>query len=849
MGERRERFDRGASGGQGFGEMMRPPLMLLLSVVLPVAAADDLPLPRVELLAPSRSFPYALEAADLDGDGDLDLVNLPDGSAATNDPQIYWIENLGGREFAPLRLMQVVPRTGDQLLKHAAVIDLTGDAKPEIFVSRSTGWQPGSAHEPLALTPGLAQSGPAPANGSLLAPASPAGSDSWAAVDLDADGQAELIRMETDGSPNATTATLRIYERQADQSFAESAVVETEFHGFPLKYEAVDLDGDGDLELSMSLDSSQQVLERTGPRAFAAAPLAIDAGESYPGESRWVDVDGDGLPELKWSRGNWAENHGGLDFESKEGWEGSGLFQSSLIQEVEPRAGQPALMHAVLAVEQGSTYEWVKIPFNTAEPVSRQMLPLTWGNMPTLLKMADLDGDGWQDLVFRYETPLYSQEPGYLLAVAWGAATDLPVTMQILNVGPGKGYRVITGDFNRDKATDLIAGPDVLGHYSMRFNAGRAPATAPAGTGEWLSLEGLEIPGTTLEIIGAARIDRDKVLDLVCKYSLKPGPSLDPLHAIVVVRGRKDGSFYKPEPLAAGMFSSLDFTAEGSQLLDWDRDGDLDLVGGGFWLRNEKGTFVPWTTTFLVWLGSIPGPRESTLPFGETVTGDLDGDKFPDIISLAYGHAETTQGPGLDSGLPEKILIAFNNGQGHTEDWLELPMHLAQWDYFTNEPLLGTVVMTDLNGDKLPDLWIRELKGIDAMANPVAVDHWLENPGHGSRNVAEWVSRPLPNTVTPGLSLADFDADRKLEWVSPTGFLKPAKQGPVLSEAHDFSGGLALGSTGMRAGVDYDADGDVDFLIGGEDEPLLVLHNLSADGLKKRGVMKVKGVKWSEAVR
>jgi hypothetical protein len=796
--------------------MIRAPWILSLALGFPVLAFGEEP--RIELLAPSAWFSTDaahVVPADLDQDGDLDLIHLASHSAGGGgDPHAYWIENLGSRRFAPLRLIHLAPTGVGQELYLPSLINLTGDALPELFVNRRSE----DLYEPLALTPAL--SGPPPSLGTSLATAA---GGLWDAVDLDGDNQGELIQVTMLAE---TSSTVRIFDRQADGSFAESGVLETlvfEPSG-GLSVEAIDMDADGDRDLCFATAlGSRLVFERTGQREFNASPLVFE--EVYHHEV-WTDLSGDGLPDLPYPDGTWQENLGGFEFQPREVSPAFALLESVAFKAISPRAGLPALVHAILpATDEG--YELVTIPFDSTEPVSRQAAPDNFANGVLFLRYADLDGDGHPDLLHSYSTLDFRYYSSRILAVAWGSPAGLTAP-QTLVAGPSDFHQVFPGDFNRDKCTDLIIGPDALGDYRIRFNNGNA------GPGEEIVLNGLHIPGATMRLLGVACIDKDRCLDLVCNYTRMPVTMAGPESAIVVVRGRRDGSFVLPV-LPPGGLQFSPFGGMNGEFVDWDRDGDLDLISGGVWRENVKGQF-PVGQRYLVGLGRMNDFLGNPATVGGTITGDLDGDRTPDIISIVHGEGE-------DNQPPKEMLIAYNDGRGGIETVSVLPVALAAYDFLGNPTVLGAVAIVDLNADKLPDLWIREVSESDFLGNPVTTDRWLRNPGRGSRDPASWVSQPLDHRIAPGAAFLDFDGDRKPEWISPDGFLKPTRQGPLFSELFDFTGGIDLSDEPFRTGIDFDADGDADFVVGGGASPLLVLHNSSADQLKRRGP-RPRAVRW-----
>ena len=72
------------------------------------------------VITASEQYAYRIVAADIDGDGDVDLA-----STSTKGGDISWYENLGGGTFAPKRIVWPNVRSGRGI--YAADIDGDGD--------------------------------------------------------------------------------------------------------------------------------------------------------------------------------------------------------------------------------------------------------------------------------------------------------------------------------------------------------------------------------------------------------------------------------------------------------------------------------------------------------------------------------------------------------------------------------------------------------------------------------------------------------------------------------------------------------------------------------------------------
>ncbi len=107
---------------------MRSPLLTLLLLAAALPAAGQLSVTRVQEVA---AHPYGLhrvQAEDLDGDGDLDLILQDQWEAA----MIVWCENRGDGTFSPPIRLQVHPRDWERA--PAIFADLDGDGRRDIYL-------------------------------------------------------------------------------------------------------------------------------------------------------------------------------------------------------------------------------------------------------------------------------------------------------------------------------------------------------------------------------------------------------------------------------------------------------------------------------------------------------------------------------------------------------------------------------------------------------------------------------------------------------------------------------------------------------------------------------------------
>ena len=244
-------------------------------------------------------YPEDLFLADVDGDGDDDLL-----SASSGDGKIAWDEFLGGGDFG---VQQVITTDADGACSVCAA-DLDGDGDTDV-VCTARGDNTIAWYENLG--------------GGIFGPQQVITLDAddvqdVDAADLDGDGDLDVLSASPEDSKIAW------YENLGGGTFGSQQVITISLPGVSVA-QAVDLDGDGDVDVLTEDNNEDKVvwLENQGGGTFNPGQTLYEASNEYVEEVCAADVDGDGDPDVLvvtedqtyWVRHlTWIENLGGGAF-------------------------------------------------------------------------------------------------------------------------------------------------------------------------------------------------------------------------------------------------------------------------------------------------------------------------------------------------------------------------------------------------------------------------------------------------------------------------------------------------------------------------------------------------------
>ena len=249
------------------------------------------------LISTRVDYSLSVRGADLDGDGDADVL-----SGSLSDRKIAWYENIGGGEFSEQRVIST------KAAGSVHAVDLDGDGDVDLLSFSYEGDDRIFWHENLGGTP-VRFGGERVISTAVDVPYA------TYAVDIDGDGDADVV------SASERDDKVAWYENLGDGAFSDQRIISTTI-GAPRSVLATDLDGDGDSDVIASSHGDGRIAwyENLGAGAFSTErAVAAQATLTSASSMHAADLDGDGDIDVltALSVGDkvvWYENLGGGAF-------------------------------------------------------------------------------------------------------------------------------------------------------------------------------------------------------------------------------------------------------------------------------------------------------------------------------------------------------------------------------------------------------------------------------------------------------------------------------------------------------------------------------------------------------
>ena len=591
--------------------------------------------------------PQSVFAADLDGDGDMDML-----SASNNDSKIAWYKNTDGQgNFGP---QQIISETNGR----AAVVfaaDMDADGRTDVLAV---------AGGKLLWFKNIDGQGNF---GNAQEISTDIGAYSIFASDLDNDGDMDVL------TSSFAPYTISWFEN-ADGlgSFGTQNVISTNFDS-PLDAKAADIDGDGDMDVlsgSTYIDNNVVWFKNTDGQGTFVQQQILTTDIKYPGDAITADIDGDGdldivvaSEKLEGNRVIWFENTNG---------QGNFSNGPNLVAMI----NNPDTLYAAdfdndndLDIAVGTGYNigvvWYK---NNGNGTFGSQLTID-ANVEGInsLFATDIDADGDQDLFL---------SAGTADRVAWhentnGQGSFGPANELAAINGANGTYQVRSVDIDGDGDKDIIAALyldnrvvwqenlDGQGNFSELRELGSLKHAIAVYSGDvdgdgkmdvfasgrekliwYKNLDGLGSFGNEqiidyeqyvdMETVHAADIDGDGDLDVFGHLSSN----------ILFWKENNGTGGFGPRQIISQQYVLSDSIVTA----DMDNDGDLDLVvcywGDGVivWYENMDGQ-GSFSTDKLV---------DTLLAPDQVDVADFDNDGDMDIVTLDYGTDEVMWYENID---------------------------------------------------------------------------------------------------------------------------------------------------------------------------------------------------------
>jgi hypothetical protein len=587
--------------------------------------------------------PYGLAVADINGDGNPDLVvatNCAGGGVCSGKGSVALLFGNGDGTFQAAGVLD----TGALYATAVAVADVNGDTHPDLLVTNrcTTGSNcSGLASVFLGNGDGTFASAQNYSTGGL----SPF---SIVTADVNGDGKADMVVGNLTKTVNDVSGTIGVLLGNGDGTFQG---LQTYPSGgiYANAIAVADVNGDHVLDVvaandcfgscSADSDSAIGVLLGNGDGRFRSAQL-YDSGGLSALSVAVADVNGDSKPDVLVANRRLENGSVGVLL---GGGDGTGL------------------------------------PFHTYD---------TMGDTSTAIAVADTNADGKPDVIVA-NGQLNSSDSRGSVAVMLGHGDGIFQAAPIYSPGANLNTSAAMADVNGDGKPDVIVAsactpPACTGSVDVLLGNGdgtlQPPLTYDSG--------GSSPDPSNVEAVKVADVNGDGKLDLIVANQYPPTACCDPSKngLVGVLLGNGDGTF---QPVVT--YGSGGYFASSVAIADVNSDGMQDLL-----VANQCVSGADCNSgTVSILLGDGTGAFGAAQTFASggfspnsIVAADVNGDGIPDLLVLDNCLTESCTDHG-------QVAVLLGNGGG---------AYQAAQIYDSGSFLAHSLAVADLNGDGKPDL-------------------------------------------------------------------------------------------------------------------------------------------------
>lgn len=595
-----------------------------------------------------------MTAADIDGDGDNDVVSYRKGGEA------YWYEEKGNGDFTIGEENYIGYHV--EKGRKMAIKDMDKDGDLDVVFSKPNFWFANNGDKTFGGANTIGNTGEKILHGEGLY------------EDLDGDGYPEMLALYYSG----LTTNLSVYKNGEDASFSQRVNIQsvnsvyggayglyysnndTHLDLFLVSLE--DVDGDGDLDLVVSDKYLIDWFENLGDLEFdSRKPLYRPKGSAENIHARDMDNDGDLDLILRASKSNnivWKENLGRGNY-------GPEQIIIADIQDIYKSVFLPPFILCDDIYGNGLTDIFyvhsgrIDLYRNLGKgqfSLKKEVVSTNLNLHKRFIRLGDVDGDGDKDLVWGTSLNIANS------SISWnenlGNGDFGPSQSILLNT---TFHYMHLADLNSDGSTDIVLDPHSLNGDLIRFTWIQHTVGGDFSQTQFKTTENLG-----LRTSYPVDMDNDGRVDIL-HFASKAGHNY-----FLLSRNLGNGSFGDLDTMMS--YYDPGFKAPSLTqpfILDIDGDGWKDVI---------------WNTENVMWCKSLGGENLSDpmkiAELGDHLISDLadvDADGDPDILfaDVNAGWHENFTGPLVVS--PEKALtlegkVFFDENQSGTFDKGEIGM-------------------------------------------------------------------------------------------------------------------------------------------------------------------------------